>query len=324
MGLGRDPLVTMPMPSSLGFLFPSQGSQFVGMGKDLYEQESSAREIFDQADPILGHSIKKICFEGPEEELTRTENAQPAIFVTSLAALAVLKAKFPDLKPDFVAGLSLGEFTALVAAGSISFEEGLRLVQKRALAMESCAKKYPGTMASLIGFALTDCESAAKEAGCEVANLNSPDQIVISGTHESVEKACQLAEARGAKRAIRLKVGGAFHSRLMMEARKDLESAIASTKVQAPFCTFIPNARARPVSEPAEIRRLLAEQLTRPVRWSETMRKAAEGKISLFLEVGPGKVLKGLARKTSPEINVEPCGTTGDLQKIEQLFVSAS
>lgn len=308
------------MPEKIGFLFPGQGAQYVGMGKDLYESFPQAKNLFEEADKRLGYSISQICFQGPEESLTRTYYAQPALFAASLAALAVLKEKFPDIHCDFTAGLSLGEFTALAASGSISFREGLQLVARRAEAMERCAQKYPGTMASILGLPQSDCEAVAREAGCDVANLNSPDQIVLSGAVETVEKACRLAAARGARRAIRLKVGGAFHSPLMQEARQDLQKTLEETKIQAPSCTFIPNAEARPVRNPEEIRGLLARQLTSPVRWMETMQRAQEKGITFFLEIGPGKVLKGLAKKCRPQFQVEPCGTNSDFKNLETLF----
>lgn len=308
------------MPDAIGYLFPGQGAQYVGMGKDLFENSSPAKTIFERADSLLNYSISRLCFEGPEEKLTRTLYAQPAIFVTSLAAHASLQEKFPEMAPSFTAGLSLGEFTALVAAGSLSFEEGLKLVHARADAMEKSAEKHPGTMASILGLTQLDCEIIAKEAGCEVANLNAPDQIVLSGTEEAIEKACQSAESKGAKRAMRLKVGGAFHSSLMREAKENLENALAKAKIERPRCVFIPNAQATAVSDPAQIRLLLARQLMSPVRWVETMTRAGEQGVSFFLEIGPGKVLKGLARKILPDVTVEPCGTLAEIQKLEQIF----
>lgn len=308
------------MPETIGLLFPGQGSQFVGMGKDLCDAFPTAQKIYQQASDILGYSLTDLCFNGPEDKLTSTIYAQPAIYVTSYAALRVLQEKFPDLKGGFFAGLSLGEFSALTAAGSIKFEDGLKLVQKRAQAMEESAAAHPGTMASILGLSPEGCEETAKEAGCEVANLNSPDQIVLSGSRESIEKACKIAEAKGAKRAIVLKVGGAFHSTLMRDAKETLEKALSATQIQAPQNTFIPNVTAQKTLQPEEIRSLLARQLMSPVRWIETMTRASEQGISLFLEVGPGKVLKGLARKCQPQLNVEPCGTAADLEKLQTLF----
>lgn len=318
MGIDAYQVVDDPMTARFGFLFPGQGAQYVGMGKDLYAHYPLAKKTFDDADRILGFALSSICFDGPEEDLTRTLYAQPAIFVTSLAALTVLRDKISYLKPSFSAGLSLGEFTALVAAGAISFENGLRLVQIRARAMEECAKSNPGSMASILGLSPDDCQQVARDAGCEVANLNSPEQIVLSGKVDAIEKACRIAEERGAKRAIMLKVGGAFHSSLMVAAKKALESALAKTDIQNPQCPFVSNAVGEVVSDVVTIRRLLAEQLVSPVQWIKTMTVASEQNIPVFLEIGPGKVLKGLAKKSHPQLKIDPCGNKEEIEKMEQ------
>ncbi|MBI3313060.1 MAG: ACP S-malonyltransferase [Candidatus Omnitrophica bacterium] len=315
--MGFDPYsLVIRVPLTVGFLFPGQGAQYVGMGKDLAVSFETAKKIYEKADSILGYSISRLCFEGPEEELTRTVYAQPAIFVTSITALSVLREKYPDINPGFSAGLSLGEFTALVACGSISFEDGLRLVDRRARAMEKCAQNHPGTMASIMGLTEADCQEIAKEAGCEVANINTSDQIVLSGKLDTIQTACSLAEAGGAKRAIVLKVGGAFHSSLMKDAKNELESALASTSIASPRGIFISNALGDPVSDPEKIRKLLAMQLISPVRWTQTMQHADQAGMSLFLEIGPGKVLKGLARKGYTNVKVEACGSVDDIHKI--------
>ena len=311
------------MTKPIGFLFPGQGAQFVGMGKDLCAESPAACELFKKADEILGYSISKVCFEGPETELTRTLYAQTGILVTSLAALFALREKIPGLQPSLVAGLSLGEFTALTAAGAISFEDALKLVQVRAEAMEEAAKNNPGTMAFIMGLTLEQCTDVAHEAGCEVANLNAPDQTVLSGNLPSIERACKIAEAKGAKRAMPLKVGGAFHSSLMSEARTRLEAALANTPIHAPKCAFIPNVTAQKVSNPEEIRALLAKQLTSSVQWVQTMTTVKETGIATYLEIGPGKILKGLARKCQPELEVFSFGGVADLKGLESLTLLA-
>ncbi len=310
------------MTRPIGFLFPGQGAQFVGMGKDLYEQSPAAKAIYDKADQILGYSISQICFNGPEDQLTRTLYAQTGILVTSLAALAAVREKIPELQPAFAAGLSLGEFTALTASGAISFENALKLVQVRAEAMDLASKNNPGTMAFIMGLTLEQCTAIAKEAGCEVANLNAPDQTVLSGTVPTIEKACALATTQGAKRAMPLKVGGAFHSSLMGEAKARLEAALTNTPIQAPQCPFVPNVTAQCVSSPDEIRTLLAKQLTSSVRWVETLATAKNTGVTTYLELGPGKIIKGLARKCQPDLEVIPFGAIGDMKSIESLVLS--
>lgn len=304
----------------IGFLFPGQGAQFIGMGKDLCERYDVAEKVFDQANEILGYDLKSLCFSGTEEELTKTRIAQPAIFVTSVAVLEILKQEYPELRPCFVAGLSLGEFSALVGGGALTYEDGLRLVQRRAEAMERAAQNNPGTMASIMGLSETDCHKVSKDAGCEVANLNAYDQIVLSGTKESILKACELAEKAGAKRAIPLKVGGAFHSTLMKDAKEELQQAIADTQISEPACLFVPNATGELVSSPTEIGALLATQLMSSVRWVDTLAQAEKAGVRDFIEVGPGKVLKGLARRYSKELSVTSCGTVDDVEQLKKLF----
>lgn len=307
------------MAQKIGFLFPGQGAQFVGMGKDLFEKSPAARLVYERADKVLGYSISRICFAGPEPELTRALYAQVAIFVTSMAAFAALRERFEDLKPVLVAGLSLGEFSALIASDVLLFEDGLKLIQVRAEAMEKAAQLNPGTMASVMGLDIESCRTVAKEAGCEVANLNTPDQTVLSGSKEAIERACRMAEAKGAKRAIPLKVGGAFHSSLMKPAQDRLETVLRETSFREPKCVFIPNVTAQKVSDPAVIRDLLAKQLTSPVQWVGTMATVRAEGITTCLEIGPGKVLKGLARKCQPELEVYNFGAASDFSTLESL-----
>lgn len=311
--------MVIPIPERLGFLFPGQGAQFVGMGKDLYDQSPAARELYKKADKIIGYPISQICFTGPESELTRTLYAQTGILVTSLAAHAALSEKYPGITPSIVAGLSLGEFTALAISGAISFEDTLKLVQIRAEAMEGAAKNNPGTMAFVMGLTIEQCTAIAQEAGCEIANLNAPDQTVLSGTLQSIERACRLAEGQGAKRALPLKVGGAFHSSLMSEAQARLETALGHTLIHAPKCSFIPNVTAQMVSDPTEIRSLLAKQLTNSVQWVRTMTTAKEAGIKTYIEIGPGKILKGLARRCQPGLEVFSFGSLVDFKSFEAL-----
>jgi len=287
------------------------------MGKEWVDRFDKARRIYNEADRILGIPIMKYCFEGPEETLTRTLFAQPAIYVTSFILFTILEQKLESLKPDLVAGLSLGEFTALTAARALSFETGLRLVQIRAQLMEKAAEHYPGTMVSVVGLSQEECFALAKESGAELANLNATDQFVLSGTEAAVKKAGELAEGMGAKRVIPLKVGGAFHSSLMREARQGLEKALQKTPISTPHCTFVPNVTGGEERDPAKIRLLLSEQLVSPVRWIETMNRAKELGIHRFVEIGPGRVLKGLARKIDPSFEVYSFEKISDLEKVE-------
>jgi [acyl-carrier-protein] S-malonyltransferase len=306
----------------IGFLFPGQGAQFVGMGSDFYQQAPEAKRLFDCADQILGFSLSKLCFSGPEPELIRTVNCQIAIFVTSIAILEVVRKTYPELKPAIGLGLSLGEFTALTALNSITFEDALKLVQKRAELMEKAGQNHPGTMASILGFPQESCEAVCKEAGCVCANFNSPDQIVISGTFESVEKACQLAETKGAKRAIRLKVGGAFHSPLMEDAEIGLKEALTKVAIRKPEGAFIPNVTGKPVEDPETIRALLADQLTHSVQWVTSVNTAAALDISEYVEIGPGRVLKGLVRRINSNLTVHNVEKFENLENLKILSMA--
>ncbi len=307
----------------VGFLFPGQGAQAVGMGQDFYQNSPEARSMFDQSNQILGINLTKLCFEGPDEELTQTANAQIAIFVTSLAVLRSVRSQYPNLKLKIACGLSLGEFTALVALESISFEDGLKLVHRRGELMEDANKKNPGTMASILGLSVKDCTSLCQETGTELANLNSPEQIVISGSVETINKACEVAKTKGAKRAIPLKVGGAFHSSLMGHAKAGLEDALRKVSIKPPKGIFIPNVTGEPVSKPETIRTLLAKQLTSSVQWIKTMETVAGlGRLDL-LELGPGRVLKGLARKINPELNVISIEKKADLEQLKPILVES-
>lgn len=288
--------------SNVAFIFPGQGAQFVGMGKSVYDASEKARAVFDAASTVLGYDCAALCFNGPEEKLTETKFSQPAIFTTSMAVLAVLKEHCPALVPAAVLGLSLGEYTALVAAGVLTFEEGILLVKKRAEAMDEVAREAGGSMASVIGSSYDVCKETTEAVGdVWVANLNSPQQIVISGTAAGVEKAMAQLKEKGVKRVIPLKVSGAFHSPLMMPARTQLNDAVQQVVFKGPATVFVPNVTAEPEPDAEKIKGYLLEQLTGTVQWSRSFEKIISRGITEFLEIGPGTVLKGLARKISSD-----------------------
>lgn len=278
------------------FVFPGQGAQFSGMGKDLYDVSALARARFEEANEILGFDIASIMFEGTEEELKQTAVTQPAIFLHSVILAECLGDAFA---PDMVAGHSLGEFSALVAAGSLSFADGLRLVSARANAMQKACELEPSTMAAVLGLDNDVVENVCRDTDGIVvaANYNCPGQLVISGEVPAVEKACEALTEAGARRALVLPVGGAFHSPLMEPAREELAAAIAEADIQAPRCPIYQNVSAEPTSDPALIREQLVAQLTAPVRWTQTMEAMIADGASEVTEVGPGKVLQGLFKK---------------------------
>ena len=278
------------------YVFPGQGAQFSGMGKDLFEKSELARELFNKADEIMGFSISKIMFEGSDEELKQTKVTQPAIFIHSTILAACLGGEF---QPDMVAGHSLGEFSSLVANGTLSFEDGLRLVSKRALAMQKACEMEPSTMAAILGLEDSVIEEICGTIDGVVvpANYNCPGQLVISGSFPAVEKACEKLTEAGAKRALILQVGGAFHSPLMEPAREELAAAIEATQFNTPKCPVYQNVTASAISDPAEIKKNLVAQLTAPVRWTQTMTQMIADGASEVIEVGPGKVLQGLFKK---------------------------
>lgn len=286
------------------FVFPGQGAQFSGMGKNLYETNTLAKEYFEQANEILGFRITDVMFGGSDEDLKQTKVTQPAIFLHS----TILFLTTPDLKPDMVAGHSLGEFSALVANKVLSFEDGLRLVAKRAAAMQRACEINPSTMAAILGLEDAKVEEICAGITDEVvvaANYNCPGQLVISGSIAGVNKACELMKAAGAKRALVLQVGGAFHSPLMEPAREELESAIMATNFANPTCPVYQNVDAHPYITPADIKQNLVAQLTAPVRWTQTVQKMVENGATRFTEVGPGSVLQGLVKKIHKEAATE-------------------
>lgn len=283
------------------YVFPGQGAQFAGMGKDLYDSSPLAKELFETANSILGFSVTELMFNGNDEDLKQTKVTQPAIFLHSAILAAVMGSKF---KPDMVAGHSLGEFSSLVANKSLSFEDGLILVSKRALAMQKACEKSPSAMAAIIGL-----EDAVVEDVCRSvkeivvpANYNSPGQIVISGSDEGIDEAIEILKARGAKMAVKLAVGGAFHSPLMETARAELEEAIRNTTFKNPVCPVYQNVNAEPSTDPDQIKANLVLQLTSPVKWTQSIRKMIADGADSFIEVGPGKVLQGLIRKINKDV----------------------
>lgn len=284
------------------YIFPGQGAQFSGMGRDLYEKSEEARSMFERANEILGFRITDIMFEGTAEELKQTKVTQPAVFLHS-----VILAKVLGVEPVAVAGHSLGEFSALVVAGALSFEEGLRLVSKRAMAMQRACELSQGAMAAVLGASDEVIERVCDEVEGVVvaANYNCPGQLVISGSSDAVAEACAKLKEAGARRALPLPVGGAFHSPLMEPARKELEEAIEAAEFNTPLCPIYQNVDAKPHTSPEEIKCNLIAQLTAPVRWTQIVREMCADGISAFTELGPGSVLQGLVRKISPEVEVE-------------------
>jgi [acyl-carrier-protein] S-malonyltransferase len=289
------------------FLFTGQGAQYTGMGRDLYESFPESRAVFDKADKVLGFSISNLCFEGPQERLKSTIISQPAILTASLAAYEAFKSRI-DKRASFLAGLSLGEYTALIVAGSLTFEDGLRLVRKRAEIMEEASFRRPGKMAVVLDLSMDSVKDICLKNGAEIANINAPGQIVISGKAEAVEKAKGLCLKAAAKRVIDLEVSGAFHSSLMFEASGELKKELQNTSISAPSMPVISNYTALPEYRPVQIEENLIFQIYKPVRWEESMRFILTQGINNFVEFGPGKVLKGLMRRidaSAQVVNIE-------------------
>ena len=286
------------------YVFPGQGAQFVGMGKDLYDNNAEARQLFEKANEVLGFRITDLMFDGTEEDLRQTKVTQPAIFLHSVI---LAKSLGEDFKPDMVAGHSLGEFSALVAAGALSFEEGLRLVSKRAMAMQKACELRPSTMAAVLALPDEKVEALCEEVDDIVApaNYNCPGQVVISGTMEGIDAACAKMLEAGAKRALKLKVGGAFHSPLMAPAQEELSEAIEAAEFQTPVCPVYQNVDGKPHTDPAEIKANLIKQLTSPVRWTQDVLAMIQDGATEIVELGPGSVLQGLVKKIDKTVATE-------------------
>jgi [acyl-carrier-protein] S-malonyltransferase len=303
----------------VGLLFPGQGSQFVGMGRDLAAAFPEARQLFEEADDVLGFSLSRLAWEGPEDQLTATSNAQPAILVHSVAAFRVVRERLGDI--GMAAGHSLGEFSAHVAAGSLTFADGVRTVRRRGELMQRSGDERPGTMAALLGLddeAVEDvCSQASAERGdCVPANYNSPGQLVISGDVAAVERAMELARAVGARRVVRLNVSGAFHSPLMQVAEQGLRAQLDGVAFDAPRFPVVSNVSAQPVTDAGEARDLLVRQLTAHVRWAASMRTMVDAGMERFFEVGPGNVLSGLLRRIERSAEARTVGTPAEIEAL--------
>lgn len=289
----------------VAYIFPGQGAQYVGMGKELCETYPRAKEIFDKANEILDFDLKKLCFEGPREELATTLNSQPAILTHSVALLRVLESRNQDIQPKYALGLSLGEFTALVASGCISFEDGVALVRKRGEFMDEASQKNPGKMVSILGMDFETVEKLCKGIGdCEIANLNCPGQIVVSGKVKNIELLAGLAKDTGAKRAVMLEVSGAFHSSLMTPAKEKIDKEIEKISFNTPEYPVVCNITAEPTTDIQEIKKNISNHVISQTYWEKSIRFIASQGIDTYLEIGPGKVLRGLLRKIDPKLKV--------------------
>ena len=312
----RSALRVVPTGMAMtALLFAGQGSQMVGMGKDLAESFPAAQSIFNRANEVLGYDLAKVCFEGPDDALTQTKNAQPGIFLISWAALEILKSQVPSLKPEAMAGLSLGEFTALTAAGVMSLEDGLKVVRQRGQFMQEACEATDGGMAAIIGLDEEATREVCEEAGVELANLNCPGQLVISGASAAIEQACELAKEKGAKRALPLTVAGAYHSRLMKSASPKLETALREIPLNLPNVTVISNVTAQPHATGGEILNRLVEQVTSPVRWEASIRYLIDHDFTRFIELGPGTALTGFIRRIDRRLEIHNVADVLSLEK---------
>jgi [acyl-carrier-protein] S-malonyltransferase len=301
----------------IAYIFPGQGAQYVGMGKDLYDKYAVAKQIFDKADKVLGFALTKLCFEGPIEELTKSAVCQPAILTHSIAAYQVLKTQLKDISPAACAGLSLGEYSALVASGSLKFEDAVSLVNKRGRFMDEASAQHPGTLSCILGLDIDKAEQVCSQSGTEIANLNCPGQIVVSGSNEAIKKAAELAQHAGAKRVIPLGVSGPFHSSLMQSAADKLRKELENVSIEQPIASFIPNVTADYEHDPQNITTLLTKQVASTTYWQKTIEILKNDGITIFIEMGPGKVLRGLLGRIDKQLEVFNLDNCSDFDKLD-------
>lgn len=312
------------MAAKNAFIFPGQGAQYVGMGKDIYEAYEAARQVFDEADEFLGYKLSKLCFEGPEEKLAETEFSQPAILTASMAYLEALRQEAPDIYADYYAGLSLGEYSALTASGMLDFQAALELVARRGRLMQAASVKHPGQMASILGLSLDKVREITDKTDTYIANLNCPNQVVISGLTADIEKAQELAKEAGARRVVILKVSGPFHSAYMDEASRKLSEALDKISLKpAGDKEVVFNVTALPEAEIANIKDNLSRQVNSTTYWQKSIYYLSDKGVNTFFEIGPSQVLKGLMRKINTELRVYNVGSCQDLENLKKELTDA-